>query len=166
MSENPRREERKLTDAGSRSVSGRAEPQSSERNEKAGKGSDHASDTPVAEWIVAGIGLVLVLGAIGYLLYQAVYGDHSSPEITVRVEAVTQTSNGFLVKFRAANQGGATAEGVVVQGIVGEGTEKAESSQTTIDYLPSHSERKGGLFFTQDPRQLELQIRAFGYQEP
>ena len=35
-----------------------------------------------------------------------------------------------------------------------------------LDYLPPHSKRRGGLFFTRDPRQFELQARAFGYEEP
>ncbi len=99
-------------------------------------------------------------------LIQAVTGDASPPDIAVRIEAVNETSNGFLVKFSAVNQGGSTAEGVIVQGSLKGGTESAESSQTSIDFLPSHSERKGGLFFTRDPRQFDLQIRVFGYEEP
>jgi uncharacterized protein (TIGR02588 family) len=32
--------------------------------------------------------------------------------------------------------------------------------------VPAHSYRKGGLFFSQDPRKYPLQLRAKGYTEP
>jgi uncharacterized protein (TIGR02588 family) len=32
--------------------------------------------------------------------------------------------------------------------------------------LPAHSSRVGALFFTQDPHQFQLQLRAQGYIEP
>ena len=36
----------------------------------------------------------------------------------------------------------------------------------TLDYLPQDSERRGGLFFTEDPAAYELVLRAQGYAEP
>lgn len=75
--------------------------------------------------------------------------------------------SGYLVQFNAFNEGGSTAEGVVIEGKLRRGPDPAvETSHTTLDYLPSHSELKGGLFFTQDPRQFDLQLRALGYEVP
>lgn len=104
--------------------------------------------------------------ALGLLLYKAIQGEGTPPAITVSVVSVVTAQNGFVVQFNALNQGGSTAEGVVIEGELRRGTEKIETSQTTLDYLPSHSESKGGLFFTHDPRQFEFKLRALGYEEP
>lgn len=117
-------------------------------------------------WAIALLGLVLVLGSIAFLLYEAAAGDSSPPDVTVRVESVLATRNGFLVRFRAVNEGGTTAEGLTVEGVLRSGAESVETSNTTLQYVPAHSEREGGLFFTSDPRQYELQVRAKGYEQP
>jgi uncharacterized protein (TIGR02588 family) len=119
------------------------------------------------EWVSAGVGFVLVAAALGLLIYKAIWRDVSPPEVTVRVISVVPMKNGFLVQFNAVNQGGSTAEGVVIEGQLRRGPDTTvETSHTTLQYLPSHSELKGGLFFTHDPRQFDLQLRALGYEEP
>jgi uncharacterized protein (TIGR02588 family) len=35
-----------------------------------------------------------------------------------------------------------------------------------FDYVPGHSVRQGGLFFTRDPRSGHLSVRARGYSAP
>ena len=109
---------------------------------------------------------MLVAGALGLLLYKAIWREVSPPEVIVRVISVVPMQNGYLVRFHAVNEGGSTAEGVVIEGELGRGTERAETSHTTLDYLPARSEKRGGLFFTHDPRQFDFQMRAFGYEEP
>ena len=109
---------------------------------------------------------MLVAGALGLLLYKAIWREVSPPEVTVRVISVVPVQNGYLVRFHAVNEGGSTAEGVVIEGELRRGMERAETSHTTLDYLPARSEKRGGLFFTHDPRQLDFQMRAFGYEEP
>jgi uncharacterized protein (TIGR02588 family) len=129
---------------------------------------DHGKldEAPLWMWGIALLGLILVLGSIGFALYEAVVGDSSPPDVTVQVESIISTQNGFLVEFRVINEGGTTAAGLTVEGELRNGAEVVEASDTTIDYLPSHSERAGGLFFTQDPRQFELQLQAKGYETP
>ena len=124
------------------------------------------SEIPPLEWVAASVGFVLVAAALGLLLFKAIQGEKTPPVITVNVVSVVTVQNGFVVQFNALNQGGSTAEGVVIEGELRRGTEKVETSQTTLDYLPSYSESKGGLFFTQDPRQFEFKVRALGYEEP
>lgn len=129
-------------------------------------GNNSESETPLLEWLIAGIGLVLVAGVLGLLLYKAIWREASPPQITIRVNSIVPVQNGYVVQFRAINQGGSTGEGIVIGGELRHGAETVESSQTTIDYLAANSERGGGLFFTHDPRQFDLQIRALGYEEP
>src|SRR5688572_6324822 len=121
---------------------------------------------PIWEWIVAAIGFVLVASVIGFLLYEAIAGNRLPPDVKLSVDSVVQTRNGYLAKIIAVNEGGMTAAGVVIEGELRRGTEPVERSWTTIDYLPPRSEQRGGLFFTRDPRQFELQVRPFGYVEP
>jgi uncharacterized protein (TIGR02588 family) len=121
---------------------------------------------PIWEWIVAAIGFVLVASVIGFLLYEAIAGKRLPPDVKLSVDSVVQTRNGYLAKIVAVNEGGMTAAGVVIEGELRQGTEPVERSWTTIDYLPPRSEQRGGLFFTRDPRQFELQVHPLGYVEP
>lgn len=121
---------------------------------------------PIWEWIVAGVGLVLVAGVIGFLIYEAFTGKRLPPDVKLSVDSVVEIRNGFLVRITAVNEGGMTAEGVIVEAELRSGTEPVERSRTTIDYLPPRSEKRAGLFFTRDPRQLDLQVRSLGYEEP
>ncbi|HVF24920.1 MAG TPA: hypothetical protein VNA23_03475 [Anaerolineales bacterium] len=131
-----------------------------------GKNEQRIQDAPLWMWGIALLGLVLVLGSIVFMLYEAITGDTSPPDVVVRVESIEAATSGFLVSFRAVNEGGSTAAGITIEGTLRDGTEGIETSNTTIEYLPSHSERKGGLFFTLDPRQYELELRATGFEEP
>lgn len=133
---------------------------------QAGKGKEKITDAPLWMWGIALLGSALVLGSIVFALYEAAAGDSSPPDVTVQAVSIHPTRNGFLVEFRAVNEGGSTAEGLTVEGELRDGTESVETSHTTIEYVPSHSEREGGLFFTSDPRRYELQLRAKGYEKP
>ena len=129
---------------------------------------DHGKldEAPLWMWAIGLLGLVLVVGSIGFALYEAAVGDSSPPNVTVQFEGVVPAQNGFLVEFRVINEGGTTAAGLTVEGELRNGAEIVETSDTTLDYVPSHSERQGGLFFTMDPQQYELQLRAKGYETP
>jgi uncharacterized protein (TIGR02588 family) len=133
---------------------------------KAAKAPPKLDDAPLWMWGIGLLGLLLILGSIGFALYEAAAGDSSPPNVTVEVEDILPAQNGFLVEFRVVNEGGSTAAGLTVQGELRDRTEIVETSDTTIEYVPSHSERAGGLFFTLDPREYELQLRAKGYEMP
>ena len=84
----------------------------------------------------------------------------------MQVDSTLPTRNGYLVKFRAVNNGGSTVEGLTIEGTLRNGSETVETSDTVLEWVPAHSEREGGLFFTSDPRQHQLQLRAKGYENP
>jgi len=121
---------------------------------------------PIWEWIVAMIGLVLVVSAIGFMLYHAIKGNSSPPVISIGVESVIPTGDKFLVTFRAVNHGELTAAGLTVEGELRNGAQSVETSMATLNYVPSRSARRGGLFFVNDPRKFELKLRAKGYERP
>jgi uncharacterized protein (TIGR02588 family) len=122
--------------------------------------------TSPLEWVIAAIGGLLVVGAIAYMVVFAVAELERPPAVTLSVTSVTTTPGGYLVSFRAANAGGATAAALQVSGELRKGGAVVETSAVTIDYLPQQSEREGGLVFTRDPEDLTLSLRVEGYSEP
>lgn len=122
--------------------------------------------TSPLEWVIAGLGGLLVAAALAYMVIFAISEPERPPAVTLSVTSVTTTPGGYLVSFRAANIGGGTAAGLQISGELREGGAVVETSQANIDYLPQRSERRGGLFFTRDPEDLALSLRAEGYSEP
>jgi uncharacterized protein (TIGR02588 family) len=121
---------------------------------------------PLAEWITGGLGLLLALGTVGTILYEGLFVAGAPPELEVAVERVQRIGNGWLVEFEATNRGGSTAAQVKVEGRLMRGQEEVEAAEAVLDYVPANSERKGGLFFDQDPGALALDLRAVGYSDP
>jgi uncharacterized protein (TIGR02588 family) len=121
---------------------------------------------PVTEWIVAGIGAALVAVTIGYLVWLATTRDATPPDLRVVAHRVLALPGGWLVEFRASNQGTEPAAQVVVEGELRGPGDTSETSEATVDYLPARSTREGGLLFSRDPRRGELRLRAKSYVQP
>jgi uncharacterized protein (TIGR02588 family) len=131
-----------------------------------GKPARTPSRLPLVEWIVGGLGALLVGGTIAFLLYHALARDSTPPDVRVVEQRVFVLQDRYLVQFRAFNQGGAAAAQLTIEGeLVGpDGT--TETSDAVLDYVPARSSREGGLWFSADPRAGQLTVRATGYAEP
>jgi len=122
---------------------------------------------PLLEWISAGIGLVLTLGIMAVIGREAMRGEtHEPPAIEVVKTAVHRAGTGFVVEVKAINHSGGTAAVVEVEGVLKDGETEVETAGLTFDYVPGHAERRGGLFFTEDPARHTLELRPLGYQRP
>jgi uncharacterized protein (TIGR02588 family) len=119
----------------------------------------------VWEWIVAGIGAMLVLLTLGVLLYDALQ-PKSPPTISVQMQSIQSLESGYLVEFQATNRGGHGAAGVTIQGELLNQDQAVETSDTTLSYIAAGSHRSGGLYFKQDPRRFQLELRALGFEAP
>lgn len=124
------------------------------------------SDIPLLEWVVGGLGLLIVTAVVSVLVYEAVAGDHSPPDVKLTVQSIAPLQNGFVVKIRAKNLGGEPAAQVSITAEVRDGSKVVESSETQFAHLPPHSHREAGVFFQADPRHHEIRLRASGYEEP
>ena len=122
--------------------------------------------TPWLEWLASGIGLVLALGGIGYLLWDGLTAEGQPPAIQVHAERIVERNPGYTVEIRATNSSPSTAETVVIEGELKRDGQAIETSQATFDFIPGRSEVRGGLYFSHDPRKLTLDFRPKGYVRP
>jgi uncharacterized protein (TIGR02588 family) len=140
-----------------------------ERRAEAATDEQHRSPgqaTPLLEWIVGGLGAALVGGTIAFLVYHALARDQTPPDIRVVAERVLDLQHGYLVQFRAFNQGNSAAAEVGIEGELAGRDGDTEVSDVVLDYLPPHSDREGGLVFSRDPRTGQLSLRAKGHARP
>ena len=125
------------------------------------------SGTPLLEWVASGIGLLLILSMLALLLREALSGEAGQlPAIDVAIRRIAPAGSGFVVEIEAVNGSGGTAAGVEIEGQLKSGGATIETSSAVIDYVPGHSRRSGGLFFRQDPRRHQIEVRALGFQAP
>lgn len=127
---------------------------------------DKRQGTPWLAWSASGVGLLLAVGGIGYILWDGISRGGQPPSVQVEAERIVERQPGYIVEIRATNQSGSTAATVVIEGELKRDGQTIETSEATFDFIPGGSERRGGLYFTQDPRQLELEFRPKGYTRP
>lgn len=126
----------------------------------AGKQSGH-DPVPALEWVTAVLGLLVLAAMIAVLAREALTsGGDDVPRLTARVAAVTPVEGGHVADIIVANASGQTAAAVQVEGKLGD-----EVSTATLDYVPGHSEARGGLMFRADPRQ-GVELAVLGYELP
>lgn len=134
-----------------------------------GEGSrGHSRETApsIWEWLVAALGLLLLLATLGYLGWHALSEPARAPEPVAQVLKVERQAQGFLVRVRVSNRGGETASSLRLSGVLKRGDEVVEESEVDFQYLPGGSSREGGLIFTHDPAQFALELTPKGYEKP
>jgi uncharacterized protein (TIGR02588 family) len=136
--------------------------------DQAAAGDKPQPETPLWEKLAGLLGLLLVLGVLGFLLYEGVC-PRSEAAIVAAQDAIIPQESGYLVTFTASNRGRQTAASVLVEGALYDPAspeEPVETSEMTFDYIPEQSDRSGALLFEHDPRQYELRIQAKGFMDP
>jgi uncharacterized protein (TIGR02588 family) len=121
---------------------------------------------PFWEWLVAATGLVLILFVLGALVREAISGSKTPPVIELRIKETVSRGTGELVLIEAHNRGGQVASDLKVRGSIGNNSNVFEVREVTIDYLPRHSSKIIGLFFSQPTARHDLRLEAVGFVEP
>lgn len=141
-----------------------AEKGGRDRGERPGRAHTKPS---VWEHGAAAIGAAIVVATLGFMVYEAATAPPDPvPLIVVRVDTVVAYPSGYVVEFRAINAGDATAASVQVQGELRSDTGVVERSESTVDFVPARSWRRGGLVFARDPRAHRMEVRAVGFGRP
>lgn len=143
-----------------------SKPNQRKRQPEAGREHPPGAATSKWEWVTGAVGLVLVLGTVGFIAYDALERAPSVPEVTIEHISTERTAGGYVVKFQAHNSGSATAAALSISGELSDGGAAVETSEIVLDYLPAESERQGGLIFRNDPARYELRLEAKGYVDP
>jgi uncharacterized protein (TIGR02588 family) len=117
--------------------------------------------------MVGVLGLLIVLGVVAFLLYEA-FQPQTVAEIVTEVKAITPQPGGYLVEFEASNHGRKTAAAVAVESALYApgAAEPLETAEITFDYIPDQSDRRGSFIFAHDPRQYDLRFQVKGFVDP
>jgi uncharacterized protein (TIGR02588 family) len=118
------------------------------------------------EWIVFGLGLLLVAGTLGFLVYDGATDEGRPPVVEVRLGEPRATGHNFIVPVTVLNHGDETAEGVAVEVTLDAGGGEPERAEFAVAFLPRRATREGWVAFTNDPRTGRLTPRVLGYEKP
>jgi len=117
------------------------------------------------EWTVFGVGLILVMATVAYIVGEVVTTSSTPPEVVVQLGAPRRVTHGFQVPVTVLNRGDKVAEGLsVVITLVAKG--EREEAVLTIPFLPHQSKREGWVTFRGDPGDGELEIGPVVYASP
>jgi uncharacterized protein (TIGR02588 family) len=116
-----------------------------------------ASSTPrpVLQWVMAGVGAAVTLGAVAIVVWEALQPS-SPPALSARIVAVQSTAAGQVATVRVQNDGDDTAAAVDIQGVLGDQTATA-----TLDYVPGHGHARAYLRFDADPRRAAVAVKGW-----
>ena len=117
------------------------------------------------EWTVFGLGLVLVMLTLGYLIREVVTTGSKLPELVVNLGPPRPVTHGFQVPVTVVNRGDQVAEGVSVMITLATKTER-EEAVLNIAFLPHQSRREGWVTFRSDPGNGDLQVGPVVYASP
>ncbi len=118
------------------------------------------------EWTVFALGLVLVLGTVGALVWDALQGEDSPPDLSVTLGRPERRGESWAVPVTVHNRGGETAEGArVVVTLELPGGEK-EEAEYDVAFVPRGSQREGWVHFLHPPGTGRLTGRVSGYEKP
>jgi len=122
--------------------------------------------TPFLEWLLGGIGVLLLIACVTFLIYEGLNGDETPGRVTAEVKEVVSVSDRHIVTFEVANDGTQTLSNLQLTARVLDGEREIERVTTTIDYLPGRSHQEGGFYLKHDPARYTLEIAPEGYQKP
>ena len=116
--------------------------------------------SPLTQWVVAAIGLVVTLGAVGLMVFE-LFQQERPPTLIPRIVEVQATPAGYVAEVEVRNDGSDTAAGVELEGVQGPVTASA-----TLDYVPGRGSATAFLRFPADPRTAPPALSIKGWSAP
>jgi uncharacterized protein (TIGR02588 family) len=122
--------------------------------------------TPALEWLLGGVGAVMLLAGVVFLVRDGLSSSDRPGAVEARVIDVTHAGAAFVVRYELANSGDETLSNLRVTARLTEGNREIERASAIIDYLPARSTQRGGFYLRSDPQRYRLEIAPEGYQTP
>lgn len=118
------------------------------------------------EWTVFVIGLALVCGVFGYLVYDAITLGDAPPTMSIQIGQPEQQGQYIAVSVAVTNQGDQPAEDVLVE-VSYEGEQEPQQSQFQIAFLPRSATGEGWASFHASSGVIgQFKARVVGYSKP
>jgi uncharacterized protein (TIGR02588 family) len=121
---------------------------------------------PLAEWVAAACGGVVMLATLACLGWLALNERDGTVDPSVQVVAIERQGERHHVMLRVENQGAAAAAGLRVQAQLRRGDVVVEEAEVEFDHVPARAHRRAGVFFRNDPRQAKLELSVRSYRQP
>jgi uncharacterized protein (TIGR02588 family) len=119
------------------------------------------------EWIAFGIGLFILTGIVGLVVYQWFTQKNRPPVLSMTSESeIRQASGQFYVPFSVTNIGGQTAESVQVIAELRIEGEVMEDGEQQIEFLAGGETEEGAFIFSRNPKEGKLVMRVASYKLP
>ncbi len=118
------------------------------------------------EWVVLSISVAAVVGLVGFLVIDGLTDDGRPPQpvVEVRPGDAYDIASGWIVPAVASNEGDVAAESLALRATATvDGAE--ESSDVTIDFLPSGSEVEVSFGFSGHP-DGDVTVTVVGFRLP
>lgn len=110
---------------------------------------------PLLQWIVSGLGLIVTVGAVAAIAWEAMLPD-APPVLSARVVHVEITPLGHVAEVHVRNAGLDTAAAVDIEGRLG-----LETATATLDYVPGQGHATAWLRFDADPRAAQVTVKGW-----
>jgi uncharacterized protein (TIGR02588 family) len=145
---------------------GDGEPQRDGAQESGRQESWERSGRSVAEWTTLVIGAVLILALVGLVTYLYVSGDNRPPvvEATPLALEIRREEGAYYVPIEVTNQGGETAQDVLIQAELSTGEGAPEVTEFTVDFLAGGESAEGTVVFSTDPSAGELTVSVASFR--
>jgi len=141
-------------------------PGTAAKPRKQDRANEGEGSVPLAEWVAAACGAVVMLVTLACLGWLAIHERDGLVDPAVHVVTIERRGERYHVKLRVDNQGGAAAAGLRVQAQLRRGDAVVEEAEVEFDHVPAHAHRTAGMFFRNDPRQASLELSVRSYRQP
>lgn len=121
--------------------------------------------TPVLEWIAAGVGAVLILVVLSIIVLDMARMRDAPPDFIVRSIGSQRVGQGHVLQIRIENRGERPAAQVEVEGRLDHAA-GVETASVTFDDVPGGSSRTGGLLFKSNPQDGAIELSAKSFTDP
>lgn len=130
--------------------------------------SEPSSERTFAERITFVVSLLILILVFGVAGWVSITSNKDSPLIVVetRLEETRESGARFYVPVTITNEGGLTAQDVVVTGELDTGEGQPESGEVTITFLSGGESEEAELVFTADPNEGDLTVGPTSFVYP